>query len=430
MKKITTVAVFTVIFSYFSLAQSNQDSLSSTDLLLQQSVSEVTSSEESQGRNHLLGEIGGLRNQLLDYGLDVQILLKAEAMGNLYQGNNHYIHTISHLDIISNLDLKKSFGLDNTYLTSHLLFNSGGFPNNTCLSSQGVSNIETAPVSTIYQLYLEKNFWADRFSVLFGLFDLNSEFDVQEASTIFINPSHGIGAEFSKSGINGPSIFPYTSLALRVKYLFGGNNLLKFGIFDALPSVPNNFLDLRLSHNKDEGYLIAAEYKYAKDEIESNGDKFIIGSWFYTSESNKLFNYSNSSQKNFGFYSSYEKLLYSVSTRDVLSFFRVGYANRNVCPVDYYLGFGFTFRGMLKNRENDIIGISLAHAHKSDSFRKFLLDSENITIKEAESNIELTYVLQLTPYIKIQPDIQILINPVFSNRTLVSVVATRLELIF
>lgn len=46
----------------------------------------------------------------------------------------------------------------------------------------------------------------DKLSLLFGLYDLNSEFDTQETSSIFINPSHDIGAEYAQSGKNLPSI--------------------------------------------------------------------------------------------------------------------------------------------------------------------------------------------------------------------------------
>ena len=82
---------------------------------------------------------------------------------------------------------------------------------------------------------------AERASIKFGLYDLNSEFDAIEAAALFINPSHGIGPDFSQSGRNGPSIFPLTSLALRADYKLDDHWLVRAVILDAfqvIPSVP------------------------------------------------------------------------------------------------------------------------------------------------------------------------------------------------
>ena len=69
----------------------------------------------------------------------------------------------------------------------------------------------------LYEAWFEQTLFDDRLSFKAGLYDLNTEFDVVETAGLFINSSHGIGPDFSQSGVNGPSIFPTTSLGIRVK---------------------------------------------------------------------------------------------------------------------------------------------------------------------------------------------------------------------
>jgi carbohydrate-selective porin OprB len=57
----------------------------------------------------------------------------------------------------------------------------------------------------------EKNLLDNQFSVLAGLYELNSEFYRLQSAGLFLNSSFGIGPEFSQSGLEGPSIFPSTS---------------------------------------------------------------------------------------------------------------------------------------------------------------------------------------------------------------------------
>lgn len=69
----------------------------------------------------------------------------------------------------------------------------------------------------IYEAWFQQKLFGDNLSILTGLFDLNSEFDLIETAGLFLNSSQGIGSNFSQTGLNCPSIFPNTSLWLRTK---------------------------------------------------------------------------------------------------------------------------------------------------------------------------------------------------------------------
>jgi porin len=63
-----------------------------------------------------------------------------------------------------------------------------------------VSNIDASDAWKIYEAWLKQSLFQDRLPVLAGLYDLNSEFDVIESAGLFLNSSHGIGADYSQTG--------------------------------------------------------------------------------------------------------------------------------------------------------------------------------------------------------------------------------------
>jgi hypothetical protein len=78
------------------------------------------------------------------------------------------------------------------------------------------SNIDAPRAVRLYEVWADWTFGASDASMRFGLYDLNSEFDTTEARSLFMNSTFGVGHELGQTGHNGPSIFPSTSLALRM----------------------------------------------------------------------------------------------------------------------------------------------------------------------------------------------------------------------
>ena len=75
-------------------------------------------------------------------------------------------------------------------------------------------------------------------SLLLGLYDLNSEFDVIETAGLFLNSSFGIGAEYGSSGRNGPSIFPATSFGARLSGQPVQSLFIRGAVLDGVPGDP------------------------------------------------------------------------------------------------------------------------------------------------------------------------------------------------
>ena len=116
-------------------------------------------------------------------------------------------------------DLDKAFGW--TGATAHMLLlnNCGGLPNDDAGTAQGIENIEVSRQrARLFEAWVQQDFAGAAASVRAGLYDLNSEFYANDSAGLLIAPAFGIGSELAATGANGPSVFPPTALAVRLKW--------------------------------------------------------------------------------------------------------------------------------------------------------------------------------------------------------------------
>lgn len=274
---------------------------------------------------------------------------------------------------------------------------------------QGISNIAGLNQFKLYEAWIEQKFLDDNFSILFGLYDLNSEFDVRESSGIFINPSFGIGFDFSQSGLNGPSVFPYTSLALRIKARLSDSFEIIGAVFDGVPGSIDNDKSFQIKLSAEEGALISTELIYASQQ---NQTTLSIGGWYYTANFERDVG-SSKPNSNFGLYFSGEKIIYNEeinSHQGLCLFGRIGFAHSNFNSSDYSLLGGINYTGLIPGRDEDTFGLAFTSIHLTDTFKQLQNLNSNF-----ETIVELTYSIQIIEWFRLQPDLQYIFHPVFSQ---------------
>lgn len=363
-------------------------------------------------------------------GLSFEVAYTSEVFSNLSGGYSQKTCYIDNFDFLMNFDLNKSIGINNSQFVFYVLGNNGNIPSDHIGAIQGVSNIETTPTWKLYQAYYTQSLFNEKLSYVLGIYDLNSEFDVRETSSLFINPAHGIGTDYAQSGCNGPSIFPNAGLALSFNFKFTDNILFRTGIFEGIPADPNNPIGTHLKIQKDEGVLIASEMNLEFgnfEELDENFARYAIGGWYFSTEFEDIISldkYGNplTHKGTYGIYAFAEKYILNTGANSrIAGFLRVGMADDKVNMVDYYIGGGIVYYGLFN--ESDQFGIAVASAHNNDRCRYTTnLDSN-------ETNIELTYHTQIFEWLSVQPDIQYIINPSAEHNISNSlVVGTRLQL--
>ena len=96
--------------------------------------------------------------------------------------------------------------------------------------------------------------------MLIGRYDLNNEFYRLQSAGLFLNNSFGIGPEFSLSGREGPSIFPYTAVGARFGIKPVEEIVLRAAVLDGVPvERPDGAQEI---FAKGDGLLVVAEAAY------------------------------------------------------------------------------------------------------------------------------------------------------------------------
>jgi porin len=379
------------------------------------------------------------KEQLTEKGYQYELTYTGEVFFNLVGGNGKHTVYLDNFDIVFNFDLQKILGLEGA--TSHFygLGNNGGVPGDYAGALQGISNIAAYNTWKIYELWYEQNLFDEKLSLLFGLWDLNSEFDSRESSSLFINPSHGIGPDFSMTGKNGPSIFPTTSLSMRINYTVTPSLKLKFAMLDGVPGDPDKPVGTHIVFGKDDGLLLTTELNYGNidNEYGKGYNKFALGAWYYTSDFEKVVQSNNdltsTKRGNWGVYAFAEGFVFNEHNfpeQGLALFLRGGIADPDVNTINSYLGAGAHYVGLIPGRDTDEVGLAIAVAN----YKYEGADTEIFTPSydnKFECILELTYKVNINDWIMLQPDIQYVINPGASEINNYSFVAgTRLQITF
>ena len=184
----------------------------------------------------------------------VAVSYTSDLLGNISGGASQGVRFLDNLDM--EIDIPSH---DISYYL-RILGNNGSGISDLTGDIQGVSNIETDTQWQIYEVWFNRIFPSHKSSLLAGIYDLNSEFDVIKEGQLFINSSFGIGPDFSSTGNYGPSIFPNTSFAARLKVITSSNSTLKLGIFDTLPVSASQTVAETLLPDSRSGVLVTAEF--------------------------------------------------------------------------------------------------------------------------------------------------------------------------
>jgi porin len=250
----------------------------------------------------------------------------------LHAGDTH--SGLGHLNLRIDADARALLGWDDTALHAEVLWNHGGKLNRRIGTTQGISNLEVAQnAARLYAAWVEHELRSSGTSVLFGLYDLNSEFYATEASGLLIHPSFGIGFDFSQSGRNGPSIFPNLGLSLRVKQSLGGGYTLQGAAIDGVPGDPEHPGRTSVHLGRDDGALLVTEFGWQeRGEAGIGPGRWGIGLWHYTQRSNRVD--GRGRDRNHGVYAIAQALLVDREAGRTTGFVRAGAANRHVNAVD------------------------------------------------------------------------------------------------
>jgi porin len=359
-------------------------------------------------------------------GMDVSLIYDGELVSDVSGGEHRGSIFHGSLQAQAAFDLGELFGWRETTASLYGMLLHGARPESLSGAAQGVSSISGKSGLHLDEAWIQRNFDHDRFSFLAGLYDLNSEFYRARAASLLINPSFGVGPEFSQSGPASVPAFPNTSLAMRVQYKFTPGLVGRAAVLDAQPFSGGTTNAVTIGGT---GALVVGELAYVERpeeqrrragrlrtgrfaELAPYQDKYAVGLWHYTATFQDLSTAEVHHGSN-GAYLLVDRLLTRTRREGAVkasSFLQLGLGDERVNRFGSYVGTGVHVSAFSQARPKDEIAVAIAWARNGSHY---MTEQTQLgtPVTRAETIFEVTYLLPISDAISLQPDVQYIVHP-------------------
>jgi len=367
----------------------------------------------------LTGDWGGTRSELYKEGVELGFTHKSDVLSNLSGGIKRGTAWMGNTEARVKMNLDRLLGWEATsaYIQYHSQLGSK-FNRDYVDSFVIVDNIEANNTAQFFQAWIQKGFYDESLSVLFGLYAIDSEFYVNDTSSVFTQTPYGMANDFGQSGMNAPPIFPVGALALRVKYTTPGKNFYaQYALTDGVPGDPNNQRGTHIQLNKGDGTLSIVEFGLTPQPDQTDTmlpeereyfNKTAIGFWRYSTRFNDLDPLNPVLHPSQGAYFLAERTLMNEKdhpAQGLSGFVRYGVASKDIHQSDWTGSIGLRYHGLIAGRDDDISAIGVTVSHASATYQRL-----NASLS-SETSTEATYRMQVNPWLALQPTVQYVTHP-------------------
>ena len=393
-------------------------------------------------RESLTGEWGGIRTRLLDKGLTIVLQDQSEVWGNLTGGLRSGVTYDGLTSIALNLDVEKILMWQGASVSVSAFQIRGRGPSSKLVGNfQLVSNIEATHDIKLYALWLEQKLMEGRLSIRVGQEGANDEMMISRYGGVFINSSFGFpglpAADLPSGGPNYPMATPF----VRVRFDASDNLSVMGAVFNGDPA-PEGSGDPQLRDRGGVAFRLGGsalsflEFRYSRtraSDAESLASSFTLGAWYSSSRFQDQLNdasglsLANPASTHIGKIHHGMVALYAIADqvlwkqpgsdkRGIGAFLHVMGAPGAFSVSHLFVEAGLNWLGPFAARENDIAAFGIAYLGISPALQQLgrdLIRFGNIggPYRSNETAIEATYSFKVSPWWSVQPNVQVLLNP-------------------
>jgi porin len=404
-------------------------------------------------RSTLLGDAGGLRSGLWNYGITIGIQDINEVWGNVSGGVRQGASYDGVTLMSIGLDTQRAFGWEGgTVNVSGWNIRGRNIATDNLLNLQTPSGILAADTTRLWEVWFQQSFLDGRVDVKLGQQSIDQEFITSQSSSLFLNTMMGWPMLPSADLYAGGPAYPLSSLGVRLRAQPGHGVTALLGVFqDNPPGGPfDNDGQLRGStrwggnFNLRTGALVVGEVQYAFNQPGS-GDMaygitetslpgtYKLGFWYdsapfpspqFDNTGLSLADPASSGSplmkwNNFSIYAVADQMIWRISEnspRSLNVFARMMGAPGDRNLINFSVNGGVTLKAPFEGRSDDAFGIGFGIARVSGSARSFdsavaIFTGVPFPVRTAETFIEATYQFTVAPWWQLQPDFQFVFNP-------------------
>jgi porin len=398
-------------------------------------------------RSNLLGDMGGLRPWLGNYGVTVGLQETSEYLNNLSGGTRRGGAYDGLTQIGIGVDTQKAFGLPGgIFNVSGLQIHGSNLSSRDLQTLQAASGIEANDATRLWELWYQQSLLGGKVDVKVGQQSLDQEFMVSQYAATFMNATFGWSVLPSVDLPAGGPAYPLSSLGARLRVTPSDNWTVLAGVFDGNPAGngvgdPQTLNAHGTNFNLHDSALFIGEVQYALNPAPSDPaaakptglpGTYKLGFWYDTQQfpdqgfdtnglslANPASNgIAQSHRGDYSFYAVADQMVWrpgADSPQAVGVFARIMGAPGDRNLVDLGINAGVTLKAPFKGRDNDVVGLAVGYAQIGSHAQDLASDTAAYTpgypSRSAETILEATYQYQVTPWWQLQADFQYAFRP-------------------
>jgi porin len=394
-------------------------------------------------RDVLTGDWGGRRSSLEAKGLTLGLNYIGETLGNLAGGAGHGAIYEGRLEMMGELDLDKLMGWTGGlfHVNAYQIHGRGLSANYLGNNLLAASSIEAARTTRLFDLWLQQEMLDGLASLRIGQIAADDEFVISQYGATFINSTFGWPALLAVNAISGGPAYPLATPGARIavtpsKQLSFAAAVLNGDPAGPGPGSPQERDPSGTNFRLGDGAFTIAEAAYAiNQEKDAAGlpATYKLGGFYATGrfadprEDDSGLSLADPASSgrpatrhtNFGFYLVADQMLWrkpATTDEGLAAFLRLAGEPSAGNQISFYADGGFTYKGLLPDRANDVFGVAVAYARIGDEARGFDGDVRRFTgiarpIRDFEAVLEVTYKAEIAPWWSLQPDLQFIVHP-------------------
>ena len=379
----------------------------------------------------LSGDWGGRRSDAWQSGWAFDGTVTVDALHNRGGRRNGGGANIN-IDLRATADLEKLAGWNGATAYVNVLYSGGSRINaNYTGNLMGVSSIEAqVPTARLFQAWIQQNFFNDQFSLLAGIYPIDSEFSVMGSASLLIHPTFGAPGDLAQTHV--ASVFNTAAPGLRAKWLSADQTLYGMAaVLNGVAGDPDYTKSYFFKATSGGGAFVIGElgwkplesgvtlhpaepvdtvpteplYEHKKFTGES---KYAVGLWRYSKPPPGQYAVDADGEPAQGHaqggYVLAENTLFVLDEqgRDVSAFARYSWSNGLATAVDRTWNVGVQVRGPLASRPDDVLVIGAVYGGLSSGYRSTQAANGNPTAA-SENVVEIGWRAALTRYLTVQP---------------------------
>ncbi len=376
-------------------------------------------------QQYMTGDWGGFRTDLEAEGITLRAHYLSETAGNPTGGLKQGTQYAQQIDFGADLDLAKLANLHGGQI--HITFTDRA---GLSLAAEDIGNLIS--VQEIFgggqdfrlaEMSYEQSLFDDRLEGKLGWIHAADDFATSPIYCYFQN--NGFCGQPAGIPIDsGFTTFPVGSWGGVVKLRPRSDLYIQAGAYEVNPSLSETDNGFKLSTSGATGVIVPVEVgwqaEFRSGKLPGN---YKIGAYYDNSDAPDfgapLSGPPVTMSGRSGIYLLADQMVYREapgSERGLTLFGVFVYADPDTAQLQYYWEAGLLYRGTFPGRDQDTIGLAVNQSR----FSSQLIAAQNaqnavmpgsVSVQSAETDIELNYRAQLTPWFTLMPNIQYVIQP-------------------